>query len=126
MFNIEEHPTLPLELGGNLWTRVTFERHLDRFVYSRTRYTVLDLLANFGGFMGIFRWIFGTFMGAWNTNGLDNFMITKLYKMQEPEQKVKGDASPFVRSRWPHLMTYLLSWVPSPFVGCKKSSTEIA
>ena len=49
---------------------------LSRMDYSRARYNFLDLLANFGGFMGIFRWIFTTFMTAWNTNALDNFMVS--------------------------------------------------
>ena len=54
--------------------------NLSRMDFSRSRYTGLDLLAAFGGFMGIFRWIFGTFMAAWNFNALDNFMVSHLYK----------------------------------------------
>ena len=72
----------PLEKKDDLWTRVTIEMSLARMDYSRARYTFLDLLANFGGFMGIFRWIFTTFVAAWNTNALDNFMVSKLYKLR--------------------------------------------
>ena len=73
-------PLLPLEEKDLSWINVTFEMDLDRVEYSRTRYTVLDLLAAFGGFMGIFRWIFGTFMQAWNFQALDNFLVSQLYQ----------------------------------------------
>ena len=55
---------------------------LNTIDYSRKRFTVLDLFASFGGFMGIFRWIFSSFMGIWNFQSLDNFMVSKLYKMK--------------------------------------------
>ena len=60
---------------------MSFGMNLDRLDYSRSRYNFLDVLAAFGGFMGIWRWIFTTFMAAWNTNALDNFMISKLFKV---------------------------------------------
>jgi len=55
--------------------------NLDSLDYARHRYTVLDVLAAFGGFMGIWRWIFSNYMAAWNTNALDNFMASKLFKV---------------------------------------------
>ena len=33
--------------------------------------------------MGIFRWLFTSFMAAWNTNALDNFIVSKLYRVRE-------------------------------------------
>ena len=54
--------------------------------YQRSRYNFLDLLANFGGFMGIFRWLFTVFMKAWNTSALDNFLASKLYKYRGDNQ----------------------------------------
>ena len=59
--------------------------HRDSIKYVRSRYSFLDVLANFGGFMGIWRWIFTTFMAAWNTNALDNFMVSKLYKVEKKD-----------------------------------------
>ena len=110
---------------------VTFEMDLDRMEYSRSRYTILDLLAQFGGFIGIFGRIFGFFMAAWNFNALENFMVTRLYKMRSSEP---GDEKPgmsscveeFERSRYPHLGDYAMSWVPNPLVCCKKRGKEKA
>jgi len=66
LFKLTQKPTLPLTEKDLSWLKVTVEMDLNRIENHRTRYTLLDLLAAFGGFMGIFRWIFGNFMAAWN------------------------------------------------------------
>ena len=60
----------PYEHSDNTWVSVTLEMDLDTLVYARARYTVLDLLASFGGFIGIWGRIFGYFMAMWNFNAL--------------------------------------------------------
>ena len=106
-------PLLPLEEKDLSWINVTIEMDLNRVEYSRTRYTVLDLLAAFGGFMGIFRWIFGTFMQAWNFQALDNFLISKLYQAKLANKKAFNQVEALERSRLPHIGAYMLSWVPT-------------
>ena len=77
IFHINQKVIYPLERKDEtLWTTVSFGMNLNRLDYSRSRYNFLDVLAAFGGFMGIWRWIFGTYMAAWNTNALDNFMVS--------------------------------------------------
>ena len=73
---------MPLEFvaAPEYWMSVTINMNLDMISYSRVRYNFLDVLAAFGGFMGVWRWIFTTFIGAWNTNALDNFMVSKLFQ----------------------------------------------
>ena len=65
-------------------------------------------------------------MAAWNTNALDNFMVSKLYQVQtassEPEDKVVTEK--LARSPWPRVDQYLLSWVPTPFQFCKKRDKD--
>lgn len=118
IFHFLERSIYPLEAKDKSeWARVSIEMNLDRLDYSRSRYTFLDVLAAFGGFMGIWRWIFSTYMAAWNTNALDNFLVSKLYRV---EPQIEG-SSRLERSKWPHLGSYLLSWVPAIFVCCKKS-----
>ena len=94
--------------------------------YSRSRYTVLDLLAQFGGFIGIFGRIFGFFMAAWNFNALNNYMVTRLFKMSQVAEKPDKGELPFQRSKYPLCGDYLMSWVPSPLVCCKKDAKEKA
>ena len=123
IFHLVERSVYPLEVDDRFVT-IAIEMHLDSLTYSRSRYNFLDVLANFGGFMGIFRWIFTSFIAAWNTNALDNFMVSKLYK-KENKALTKGvnkDSGELLeRSRWPNLGDYLLSCVPSCLVFCKKS-----
>ena len=72
--------------------------------------------------MGIFRWIFSTFMAAWNTNALDNFMVSKLFKVKKQTSDEDNSCGKLERSKWPHCGAYLCSWVPSPIKNgyCKK------
>ena len=92
LFHVHPMPIMPLRTKDeSKLVEVTFEMELDRIEISRSRFTGLDLLAQFGGFMGIFRWIFTTFMAAWNTNALDNFMVTKLYKVRSSADEDKSE-----------------------------------
>ena len=117
-------PIKPLEKRNDNWVEITIEMNLNRVDYQRFRYTALDLLAAFGGFMGIFRWIFGTFMAAWNFQALDNFMISHLYKASTGKKASFSSEEALERSRCPHLGAYLLSWVPSFLVCCSKRGKE--
>ena len=130
LFTLEEGTVLPLEKEPFEWVRLSIEMDLNRLDYSRVRYNFLDLLAQFGGFMGIFRWIFTTFMAAWNTNALDNFMVSKLYKVQAPSKKHSetsekpDEAIPLKRGSFPHCGEYLISWIPTPFLFCSRGKVK--
>ena len=117
---------MPYEHDDNTHMQISIEMDLNRMHYSRARYTVLDALAQFGGFIGIFGKIFGFFMAAWNFNALSNYMVTRLYKTSEDAEKSGEGEQPFHRSNFPHCGDYLLSWVPSPLVCCKKDAKEKA
>ena len=115
LFKFISQPSIPLEHKDLSWVKVTIEMDLNRIEMQRSRYTYLDLLAAFGGFMGIFRWIFGTFMAAWNYQALDNFMVSQLYQTRLSKKKAFNQMEALERSRCPHLGGYILSWVPSCF-----------
>ena len=109
---------------------------LDRLEYARARYTVLDLLASFGGFIGIWGRIFGYFMAMWNFNALQNYMVSRLYKIRRPgafEDKNSPEYDrprladkEFKRSRLPNCEDYIMSWVPNCLVCCKKRGRKKA
>lgn len=119
---------MPYEQKDNGWMLITIEMDLNRVEVSRSRYTVLDLLAQFGGFIGIFGRIFGFFMAAWNINALENYMVSRLYKVHSNDapSELTGIDEEFKRSKLPHCGDYLMSWVPSCFVCCKKKGKEKA
>ena len=113
LFKLSKLPISTLETKDLAWSRITIEMSLDKTVNHRTRYTILDLLASFGGFMGIFRWIFGQFMIAWNFQALDNFLVSNLYQVRLRNKKAFNQVENFDRKSYPNLCGYLLSWVPT-------------
>lgn len=120
LFTLQEMKNMPLERFDNSWLMITVEMDLNRMEYARSRFTVLDLLAQFGGFIGIFGRIFGFFMAAWNFNALDNYLVSRLYRVYPGLASLKDKTqSEFHRSKLPHLDDYLMSWVPSCFIFCK-------
>ena len=54
---------------------------LTRIRYERTRYTFFDLLSDVGGLSGMFASVFTIFVSIWNLNALDNYLVSKLYKV---------------------------------------------
>ena len=73
---------LPYERPDKTWLSVTVEMDLNRIELERSRYTTFDLLADVGGLSGMFASIFAVLMTVWNYNALDNYMVTKLFKVQ--------------------------------------------
>ena len=126
LFTLKELKNKPYEFEDEAWMQITIEMDLNRMTYSRARYTVLELLAQFGGFIGIFGRIFGNFMAAWNFNALSNYMVTRLYKMRSFDGKSDEKEIDFKRSKFPHCGDYAMSWLPSPLAFCKKRDKEKA
>ena len=75
LFKLNELTIMPYEKPDNTWIMVSVEMDLDRIDYSRSRFTVFDLLSDVGGLFGIFFSVFAVFMAAWNHNALDNYMV---------------------------------------------------
>ena len=57
---------MPYEGVDNVHMMITVEMDLNVTALLRTRYTALDLMAQFGGFIGIWGKVFAFLMTAWN------------------------------------------------------------
>ena len=73
---------MPYEKIDNVHMMITVEMDLNVTALLRTRYTALDLMAQFGGFIGIWGKVFAFLMSAWNYQAVQNFMVTRLYKVR--------------------------------------------
>lgn len=109
------------------------EMDLNRVDYSRSRYTIFDLLSDVGGLSGIFFSVFAVFMAAWNFNSFDNYMVSHLFKakikgQEDSEVKRRGRSQSefYPNKRCPYFKDYFLSWVPSFILCCKQSRREKA
>ena len=49
---------------------------------ARDGYTLLDFFSDIGGIQGILVSAAAIFLGMWNYNNFDNFLVSKLYKME--------------------------------------------
>ena len=61
---------------------ITIERNLDLTTVDRDGYTVLDLISDIGGIQGILFSAVAVIMSFWNYNFLDNFLVSKLYRIK--------------------------------------------
>ena len=49
---------------------------------ARNGYTIFDYFSDVGGMQGLLLSLVSFFLGFWNYNMLDDYMITKLFRMQ--------------------------------------------
>ena len=54
-------------------------------VVAQDGYKFLDFLSDIGGMQGIILSCMGYLITIWNYNYFDNFMVTRLYKIQKPK-----------------------------------------
>ena len=113
---------MPYEVDDKTWVSVTVEMDLNRMDYSRSRYTAFDLLSDVGGLSIMLTQIFAIFLAAWNYNVVDNFMVSRLFRIKTPsidQIMVASDyhshSKEMIPSRFPNCKQYLLSF----FFCCK-------
>ena len=87
LFTVVQLANLPYEWPDNVHLMLTIEVDLSLLVYERTIYTMFEMLSDVGGLSGIFMSIFSVFIAVWNFNTLDNFMVSRLYKVQKTPSK---------------------------------------
>ena len=86
------------EWRDSIWTGVTIDMNLDLKRYERRVSTFSDLMSEVGGFFGLLL-MFGRISAKlWNFNSFDNFLVSRLFKVQKPEKKLEEQASYFDRS----------------------------
>ena len=85
LFHLEQMVTMPYEKNDHVWLSLTIERSLSMQSIERTVYTGFDFLSDVGGLSGILVSALVVFVNAWNYAAFDNYMVTNLYKMKEPD-----------------------------------------
>ena len=81
LFSITKKEVLPYEKVDNVHVSVTIEVNLTLQKFERSIYTVFDLLSDIGGLTEMFLATFSIVLVIWNFSSLDNFMVTKLFKI---------------------------------------------
>ena len=78
-------PLQPYEKDYHTQMDITFEMNRHQRVVARNGYTILDFISDIGGMQGIMMLFFAIFCSMWNWNQLDNYMVSKLYKVMTDE-----------------------------------------
>ena len=130
-FKLNEIQTKSYEADTETLMDITFERSLDLLVIARAGYTVLDLISDIGGILGILMSAAGTFLFAWCYNSFDNYMVTKLYRVADSQMaeddETKGASAGhknLKKEPWRDLKEFLKSITPSCLWCCGQSRTD--
>ena len=86
IFKLEQKPPMPYEKDDIVQMDITVEMNLNQKVVARDVYTFLDFLSDIGGIEGMLISGVALFMTFWNFNMLENYMVSKLYKLKPSRQ----------------------------------------
>ena len=91
VFTFKEQPNQSQEKKDGTQFEISFERDLDLQIYSRSGYTLLDLIANVGGLRTIMAFVIGQFINYWSFNSPQNYMVSRLftYKRKDKDSGAK-------------------------------------
>ena len=81
VFRLESLPTKSYEKDNDVQLDITVEMNLNQLVIAREGYTMLDFLSDTGGMQGLLISGATLVIGIWNYHNLDNFVVSKLFKL---------------------------------------------
>ena len=67
---------------------ISVEVNLNEQVIQREVYNILDVLSDIGGMQGLLLSGAGYLIAICNYHMFDNFMVTRLYKLEKPKDKI--------------------------------------
>ena len=86
---------MPYEKFDSTWISVTIERSLNILQYERSVYTLLELISDVGGFTSALLVMLALTAQIWNFNNLDNFMVSRLFKINKTKQEIAKNPEEF-------------------------------
>ena len=90
VFKLEPQPLRTYEKDYNVQMDFTIEMNLSQRVVARDGYTFLDYLSDIGGMQGMLISLLIYLMTIFNHNYFDNWMVTRLYKMENKDDVEKN------------------------------------
>ena len=97
IFSLEPMPVRPYEKDKDVVMEISIERNLDLKVVSREGYTILDFLSDLGGMQGLIYSVLAMMLGFWNYNYLEDFLVSRLYRLEKTSVN-KVPASSFFKN----------------------------
>ena len=78
-------PSRSYEKDYDTWFDLTIEMNMNLTLIQRNGYTVLDLMSDVGGILGILSTGITYFLAFWNYNYFENYLITRLFKLERKD-----------------------------------------
>ena len=115
LFRVNQKGTIPYERIDNTLASITIEMDLDVTQIERKVYTYFEMLSDAGGLIGIITTVFAFISSFWNYESLENFMVSRLYKIKKPAEE--GESEP----EYEQIKESGLPAFKSMFLMCKES-----
>lgn len=91
LFRLEQMPSMSYEKDKSVQMEITVEMNLDQVVIARDGYTILDFISDIGGMQGMLISGAALVLTIWNYNHLENFIVTKLYRLSSSSLSLIDD-----------------------------------
>ena len=107
------------------------ERSLDLLKVERRVSTLTDLMSDVGGVFGLLVMFGRVFSRLWNFNSFNNFLVSRLYKIMKPKEKLKENTSYFNRSEFftksnlPQCLTFLCRYRTRKEIAMRKAREKL-
>ncbi len=88
LFKLKRFPDRAYEKDFHAQFDLTIEMHLDTIKYKRQGYHFLDFISDIGGLQSLLYSAFAFLAGVWNYNMFENYMVSRLYKIEHPNDSV--------------------------------------
>lgn len=86
IFTLFREPDRPYEKDYNAQFDLTVEMNMDIVEYKRSGYYLLDFFSDIGGVQSLLFSGSAFLVSIWNYNMFDNYMVSRLYKLEHPDQ----------------------------------------
>ena len=117
----------PATLDEELIQGVLIQMNMDKTIVTRTGYTILDVLADVGGLLGILTSGIGLLLGIWNFKIVDQYMASKLFKVAPAEASAQDpiSATPVTPSNRTNCLEFFIDrLIPCKLACCCKRSRQ--
>lgn len=118
MFKLHDRDIAPFKNEKDLVQGFLINMSMDQTMVQRNGYTILDVLSDVGGLQGILITVITLVLGILNSNYLDNYLVSKLYKFEAATLKATQTDS--IKE------IFLYNCLPSKLVCCAKNRKLIA
>ena len=101
VFNFDPLPIRSYEKKDeSVRMEITVEMNLNQREISRVGYTFLDYLSDVGGMQVLLIGAINYFLAFWNYHYFDNYLVTRLFKIEKSNKSEKRGKSYFNRSNF--------------------------